>query len=174
MRTKTNFFLLPLAYSSLLCIWPLLPFISDLLWSCYILGNEVSDLILALHLCLLLVAVLWSISSFAVCSSLSFQACQLLFEHVPSSLREKEVLGCPGLSQSWAGASATKLSCDSTVGAEGGEGQSPWALVGKGMGIKKWTKHCREQNIRVAGYIARLYGWIMFGFTTFSPDICRK
>lgn len=40
----------------------------------------------------------------------------------------------------------------------GGKGQSPWALVGKGMGIKKWTKHCREQNIRVAGYIAGLYG----------------
>lgn len=151
-------------------IWPLLPFISDLLWSCYILRNEVSDLVLALHLSLLLVAVLWSNSPFAVCPSLSFQACQLLFEYVPWSLREEGVLGFPGLSQSRAGASATKLPCDSTLGAEGREGQRPWALVGKGMGIKKWTKHHREENIRVAWYVAEC----MFDFATFLADVCRK
>lgn len=107
---------------------------------------------------------------FAVCPSLSFQACQLLFEYVPWSLREEGVLGFPGLSQSHAGASATKLPCDSTLGAEGKEGQRPWALAGKGMGIKKWTKHHREQNIRVAWYIAEC----MFDFTTFQADVCRK
>lgn len=167
VRTKTNLFLLPLTHSSLECVWPLLPFISDLLWSCYILrDDEVSDLVLALHPSLLLVLCCdqSALLPFVPPSHFRHASCCLNMCH--DLWGRRECLAALGFPRATLVPLQQNSSCDSPVGAEGREGQSPWALAGKGMGIKKWTKHCREQNIRVAPYIAGLHG-CMFDFTTF-------
>lgn len=169
VRTKTNFFLLPSSHSSLVCIWPLLPFISDLLWSCSILGNEVSALVVAPH-----PSLLWRCAvinqPFAVRPSLSFRACRLLFEHVPWSLGEKGALGCPGLSQGRAGASAEKPSCNSPVG---GQGQSPavlWQERARGSKSEPVLQRAQYWSCSAHSWTVWMHVW----FYSILPDICRK
>lgn len=162
VRTKTNFFLLPSSHSSLVCIWSLLPFISDLLWSCYILGNEVSALVVAPHPPSS-GAVLWSISPLPSVPPSHFgrAACCLNMCHDLWGRRERSAaLGFPraalGPLQKNPPAIALWEGRDRVLQSSGRKGQ----------GDPKVNQFCREHNIGVAPHTAGLYG-CMFDFTTF-------